>query len=90
MTSDYKPIACGTYDELELMAMHRAEVVLIYRDESGAEQQLSGRVVDTAIHDHAEFLVLESGVERQEFRLDRILDIEDQMTGAHWRQKIDE
>ena len=90
MTTDYRPIACGSYDELELMAMQHAEVVLVFRDEAGAEQQLSGRGVDTAIHDRAEFLVLECGAERREFRLDRILDIEDRMTGAHWRQKIDE
>lgn len=87
MMTDYRPIACGAYDEIEVMAMHHAEVVLIFRDESGAEQQLSGRVLDTAIHDRAEFLVLECGVERRELRLDQIEKIDDRITGRQWRQK---
>ncbi len=68
---DYRPIACGLHSELELLAMHRRRVRLVLD-----EGTLEGRVLDLAVHDRAEFLVLESGGERHEIRLDRIRSIE--------------
>ena len=81
MTTDYRPIACGAYDEIEVMAMHRAEVELVYLDDGEARHSRTGRIVDTAIHDGAEYLVLESQGERREFRLDRIVRIDDKGSG---------
>jgi len=85
--TDYRPIACGAYDEIEVMAMHRAEVVLVYQDEGGRRRTETGRVVDTSIHDCAEYLVLESAGIRSEYRLDRIEKIDDRITGRQWRQE---
>ena len=84
MTTDYRPIACGAYDEIEILAMHRARVELFYRDAQGQEGRHAGRVVDTAVHDGAEFLVLQDGARKLEIRLDRIARIVDQDSGKTW------
>lgn len=89
MTTEYRPIACAAYDEIEVLAMHRARVAVISLDENGAEISHSGQVVDTAIHHGAEFLVLLEEGDRHELRLDRILRIDDKVTGNSWRQDSD-
>ena len=83
-TTDYQPIACGAYDEIEVMAMHRARVELLSRDGAGNEALHTGQVVDTAVHDGAEFLVLQDGATRVQIRLDRILRIVDRDSGNTW------
>ena len=86
MTTDYQPIACGAYDEIEILAMHRTEVEVLSHDQQGIEDCLQGTVVDTSIHDGAEYLVLQRGDERHEVRLDRILKIEDSHGVTIWRR----
>jgi transcriptional antiterminator Rof (Rho-off) len=86
MSDDYQPIACGAYDEIELMAMHRSEVELVFHAPGTPRRRLRGRVVDTAIHGGAEYLVLEHAGSRETLRLDRILEIEETATGKRWRQ----
>lgn len=76
MTSDYKPISCAAYDEIEILAMRRTPVMIDLRAEDGAVHRLEGRVVDTSIHDGAEFLVLQQEQQRKELRLDQIGHIE--------------
>lgn len=72
-TSDYQPISCGAYDEIELLAMHRADVTLVIAaGQAEPERQVRGRVIDTSIHNGAEFIVLETGGQRAEFRLDQL------------------
>jgi len=84
MTTDYRPIACGAYDEIEILAMHRARVELLHRDDQGQETRQVGQIVDTAVHDGAEFLVLQDRARRLEIRLDRIVRIVDQGSGKTW------
>lgn len=81
--SDYRPIACGAYDEIEVLAMHRAEVEIVYTDAAGAETQREGVVVDTSIHDAAEYLVLLCGEQRLEIRLDRIIHMHAKNAASH-------
>ena len=83
-TIDYRPIACGAYDEIEILAMRRARVEVVSLDDDGHQVRRAGQVVDTAIHDGAEFLVLLSGGDRLEIRLDRIERIQDQDSGRVW------
>lgn len=90
MTNDYRPIACGAYDEIEVMAMRRAEVELLYVDEQGVRRTCGGRATDTSIHDGAEYLALESQGERREYRLDRILRIDAKGYDIAWRQNYAE
>ena len=84
MTTEYRPIACGAYDEIEVLAMHRARVDLLYRDDLGQEIRQVGQAVDTAVHDGAEFLVLQDGARRLEIRLDRIARLVDLDSGRTW------
>ena len=84
MTTEYRPIACGAYDEIEVLAMHRARVDLLYRDDLGQEIRQAGQAVDTAVHDGAEFLVLQDGARRLEIRLDRIARLVDLDSGRTW------
>lgn len=86
---EYKPIACGDYDGIELMAMRRSAVEVRFRDSGLENKRLRGRVVDTAIHDGGEFLVLETDGVRVEIRLDLILQIVEENTGERWRRKTD-
>lgn len=85
MTNDYKPIACGAYDELEVLAMHRASVQVNLR----GGDRVQGQACDTAIHDGAEFLVLESGGKKQALRLDQIEKILSPKGELLWGQKTD-
>lgn len=87
--SIYRPIACGAYDEIEVMAMRRAPVSLESLDDAGVKSEVQGLVVDTAIRDGAEYLVLETARERLQVRLDRIVAIRQTDTGGVWRQKND-
>lgn len=73
---DYQPISCGAYDEVEVLAMRRTAVVLDVVDDQGDDQRIEGLVVDTSIHDGAEFMVLEVHGERRELRLDRLRRID--------------
>ena len=81
-TSDYQPIACGAYDQIEVLAMRSVEVYLVAQDEHGREVAFQGHVQDTSVHDGAEFLVLRCSGDRREVRLDRILRIDD-MNGTN-------
>jgi len=85
--TEYRPISCGAYDELEVMAMHRTRVVLVFLDSDDARSGIEGQVVDTMIRDGAEFLVLLSQGERTPVRLDRIIEIRDTNDALIWRQK---
>ena len=87
MHRDYQPIACGAYDEIELLAMHRTEVTLVYHAPEQPRRTLQGRIVDTRVHDGAEYLVLEHAGSREELRLDGILRIEGRDGRMLWRQK---
>jgi transcriptional antiterminator Rof (Rho-off) len=84
MTTDYVPIACAAYDEIEILAMRRARVDLLCHDDRGREIRHAGQVVDTAVHDGAEFLVLQEGDRKLEIRLDRIARLADRDSGKTW------
>ncbi len=83
-TTDYQPIACGAYDQIEVLAMRRTEVDLVALDGLDRQVILHGRVQDTSVHDGSEFLVLLCEGERQEVRLDRILRIDDTNGNNVW------
>jgi len=82
MTTEYRPIACGAYDQIEILAMHRSKVEITTKDDKGSITKLLGRVLDTSIHDGAEYLVLESAKGLVEIRLDYIQQIYDQQTAS--------
>ena len=69
----YVPINCSYYDELEAAAVQRRNVVIAYRDENGATQEVETRIKDLYARNKEEFMVLENGLE---FRLDRLVSID--------------
>lgn len=87
--SDYQPIACGAYDQIEVLAMHRVRVTLVHLGEADKLSELLGEVVDTSIRNGAEYLVLSSQGERVPVRLDRIIEIRDAKGHPLWRQRTD-
>ena len=67
----YTPIACHLYDELEIAAMRRQDVVLDLQTESGRET-LTDKIVDLWARDGVEYMKLASG---KVFRLDHIFSM---------------
>ena len=77
--SNYVPINCSYYDELEAAATQRRTVRIIYRDEHGKEQELMTRIKDLYARNKEEFMVLENDLE---FRLDRLVSIDGKVPPA--------
>lgn len=87
MTNDYRPIACGLYDQFEVFASHAEPIETEVIDEHGGRRYLSGRVRDLRIRDGAEYLILEHDDGRRlELRLDRLGWIRSRRDGWQWRQ----
>ena len=85
MTTDYTPIACGAYDELEVLAMHREAVQVCLHN----GEHVQGLACDLSTHDGVEFLLLESAGKGLELRLDKIAEIVSMQGVVVWRQKAD-
>lgn len=69
MNTDYIPVACHFYDELESAAVKKTLSTIIYLD-NGNEQTIEDYVVDFKNLNKEEFAVLKSGLE---IRLDKII-----------------
>ncbi|NJL13073.1 MAG: hypothetical protein HC913_08795 [Microscillaceae bacterium] len=48
MTSNYQPIACGRYDQLEYWSLKKDEVEIVWKDDNETIQRLRQRI-DTLI-----------------------------------------
>lgn len=68
--SDYQPINCSYYDELEALATLRKVATIIYKNDEGEEVVQQTRIKDLYARNKEEFMVLENGVQ---FRLDRLV-----------------
>ncbi|WP_035568114.1 hypothetical protein [Hymenobacter sp. IS2118] len=74
MSTDYKPISCHFYDELEAAATQRRRVDLQYFNDL-RQLCLGAGVIDTFfIREKVEFMRLKSG---EEIRLDHIIRLDD-------------
>ena len=82
--NDYRAISCAAYDEIEILAMHRSFVQVNWLDEDGQSRACKGHLIDTAIHDRAEYLVIESNEQRQQIRLDKVTTITDAQAALLW------
>lgn len=70
--SDYKPISCDFYDELEAAALRRLSNEIVYLNEQGVETLVSGVVITLKTLNKEEFLTLDSGLT---IRLDRLISL---------------
>ena len=73
MSTDYQPIDCGFYDELEAAAKQKKRVALQYFNDL-RQLCMESEVIDTFfIRDKIEFMRLKSG---EEIRLDHIIRLD--------------
>jgi Rho-binding antiterminator len=80
MASDYKPIDCNFYDELEAVATLKKRVLLQYFSEL-RELTIESVLIDTFfVRDGAEFMRLKTG---EEIRLDLIIRIDDKLSPTY-------
>jgi Rho-binding antiterminator len=70
----YQPIDCDYYDRLEAWATTKTDCRILYKDETGAEQEISARIEDLYTADHVEYMRLDNG---QELRLDTLVAVND-------------
>ena len=75
-SEDYIPVDCAFHSELELLAMRRSRVLLLWNTESGQQQQAQGRVADLYAREGAEYIQFEDGQRSLEVRLDRVVGFE--------------
>lgn len=68
----YQPIDCDYYDRLEAWATMRTVCLLVFRDETGTEQTVSGRIEDLYVLNKVEYLRMDNGLL---IRLDHLLSV---------------
>lgn len=73
MPAKYKPISCHFYDELELLAIRQTSCPILYYNETNQQLATTDIIVDFKIINHAEFMLLKSGLQ---IRLDRIISVD--------------
>jgi len=69
---DYRPIACGTYSQLEVAILHRTPIDCLWTDVDGGRHEARLLPLDLRTRDHAEYLVAETPEGQVEIRLDRL------------------
>lgn len=73
MNKEYKPIACGLHDELELRALRKNKVKISFLEEAGNVKTISCIIVDIFSKDKVEYLKTDEGIV---IRLDDILEFD--------------
>jgi Rho-binding antiterminator len=73
MNKEYKPIACGLYDELELRALRKQIVKLTFQNDNKENKIIECIISDLFSKDKIEFLKTGDGIE---IRLDDILELD--------------
>ena len=72
MNKEYKPIACGLHDELELRALRKSKVILSYKNENKINS-LGCVITDIFSKDKVEYLKTDGGLL---IRLDDIVELD--------------
>jgi Rho-binding antiterminator len=80
MSSEYKPIDCNFYDELEAAATMRRRVDLQYFNDLRQLCLGSGIIETLFIRDKVEYMRLKSG---EEIRLDHLIRIDDKQAPGY-------
>jgi Rho-binding antiterminator len=73
MNKEYKPIACGLYDELELRALRKQKVTLTFLNHNGETEIIECVIADLFSKDKTEFLKTTEG---KIIRLDDIVELD--------------
>lgn len=70
--SDYQPISCSVYDQLESLAVQKVYVTLVYQNETGEFLSLYTQIRDLQTRDRVEYLITTEGLA---IRLDHLQTI---------------
>ncbi len=73
MEKEYKPIACGLYDELELRALRKKTIKLTFQNDQNDNEIIECIIADLFSKDKIEFLKTNDG---KIIRLDDVLEID--------------
>jgi Rho-binding antiterminator len=73
MNKEYKPIACGLYDELELRALRKQRVKLTFQNDNKENGKIECIITDLYSKDKVEFLKTSDG---NIIRLDDVLELD--------------
>jgi Rho-binding antiterminator len=73
MEKEYKPIACGLYDELELRALRKKTIKLTFQNDKNDNEIIECIIADLFSKDKIEFLKTNDG---KIIRLDDVLEID--------------
>lgn len=66
-SNSYKPIACATYDQYEIWAMHKTLLHIKLKN-----REVKSIIKTLIVEDKVEYAILESG---EKIRLDHILEV---------------
>ena len=72
MSTPYQPINCDYYDRLEAWATMRTICLIRFYSETGAEQEVSSRILDIYVLSKIEYMRLENGLV---IRLDALIAV---------------
>ena len=73
MEKEYKPIACGLYDELELRALRKKIIKLTFQNDKNDNEIIECIIADLFSKDKIEFLKTNHG---RIIRLDDVLEMD--------------
>ncbi|GIK21524.1 MAG: hypothetical protein BroJett005_09380 [Ignavibacteriota bacterium] len=73
MDKKYKPIACGLYDELELRALRKQRVKIIFLNARDDNELIECIITDLFSKDNTEYLKTDNG---RIIRLDNIIEMD--------------
>lgn len=73
MTKEYKPIACGLYDELELRALRKSKIILSYKNDNKNILTIECVIADLFSTDKIEYMKTDKGML---IRLDDIIELD--------------
>ena len=73
MDKQYKPIACGLYDELELRALRKQKVNLLFINDKNKNESIDCVITDLFSKDKIEYLKTDNG---RIIRLDNIIEMD--------------
>lgn len=73
MNKEYKPIACGLYDELEVRALRKQKVTITFINDKNENENIVCAIADLFSKDKSEFLKTSDG---KIIRLDKLLELD--------------
>ncbi len=73
MDKEYKPIACGLYDELELRALRKNKINLVFRNSLNEVEIIDCVIADLFSNNKVEYLKTDDGTI---IRLDEIIELD--------------